>query len=85
MSEEMETKDIIYLAYLVLRLSEWKYEVYSSHKIEDEIKLKAPMNYNPDRLFVNTLKKLKPELYDRNLSLNEIISNVEIYFFGKVR
>lgn len=78
---EKEIKEHIYLAYVMYKLSDFKYEVYASKSLEWDIKKKAPMSIDAHKLFVDVIKKRKPELYDPRKTTNEIMKIVEDYLF----
>ena len=75
------TKENIYVAYIMLKLSDFKYLVYSSKSLEWDIKKKAPMSIDARKIFMDVLKRNKPDLYDGTIPVNEIIKNVEKYLF----
>lgn len=82
-SAEKDDKDHIYLAYVMYKLSDFKYLVYSSKSLEWDIKKKAPISIDAHRLFMDVIKKIKPELYDPKKTINEIVAGVEVYLFSK--
>lgn len=78
---EKEVKDHIYLAYVMYLLSDFKYLVYTSKLLEWDIKKKAPMSIDAGKLFMDVIKKRKPELYDPHKTQLEIINAVKAYLF----
>jgi hypothetical protein len=73
---------ILYMAYVIDKLSDFKGEVYASN-IPNDLKFKAPCNIDDLAIFAEAIKRAKPELYSKTKSLRQMFDEVEIYLWGK--
>ena len=78
---EKDIKHIIYLAYLVCRLTDFKYRIYALRDLGWDIKRESPAGYDDGSLLMKTLRRWKPELIGEKKTVREIEKNVEKYLF----
>ena len=81
--KETDREFILYMAILISKLSDFKYTVYSSKEVPDELKLNAPCSYDHMSVFTEALKRFAPDLYRHDRSFNDTVSLVEKELFGK--
>jgi len=79
---ELSNEDLLlYMAYVIDKLDDFKRRVYASDK-PDELKVSAPCNINNHAIYVEAIKRARPELYSKAKSLRQMFDEVEIYLWG---
>lgn len=89
---EMTDEDwMLYMAFIIKKLTNWKYEalgklagirkIEGGEKIIKEIIGKSPCGIDAIDIFISTVKRAKPDMYDPEKTINWHIAEVEKYLF----
>jgi predicted HAD superfamily Cof-like phosphohydrolase len=88
-SEMDDKKWMLYMAFVVRKLSDFKYEVYGAgmtvgtdNPIWKELVHKAPMSIDASRILMETIKRAKPDMYKKDKSIKQHEEELEKYLFG---
>lgn len=79
--KEMDDKlFMLYMADIIDKLQTWKYEVFTIKNLDREIWGKAPCNIDSHAIFVEAIKRAKPEIYSKDKkSLKQMFEEAEDY------
>jgi len=75
---EERNKHTLYLALLVVKLSDFKDNVYCRKDIDNKwVMVNAPSGFNARSLFIEAVKTYAPDIYSRKKSVKDMIKEVE--------
>lgn len=70
---------MLYMADIIDKLQKWKYEIFSIKDLDRKIWEKAPCNIDSHAIFVEAIKRSKPEIYSKDKSLKQMFEEVDEY------